>query len=112
VRPFPAGTRFEGGFSGGASAGGASSSTTLNFHRDGSFTRDSVGSVTSTSTQSEVYGGSQARKAGTYAFDGHTLRLTEADGSQRACTVAAFGKPDGQGRPEYLYLDGGMLARR
>ncbi len=112
VRPFPAGTRFEGGFSGGASAGGASSSTTLNFHRDGSFTRDSVGSVTSTSSQSEVYAGSRTRKDGTYAFDGHTLRLTEADGSQRAHTVAAFGKPDGQGRPEYLYLDGGMLARK
>lgn len=62
VRHFPAGTRFEGGFSGGASAGGASSSTTLNFHRDGSFSRDSVGSVSSTSAQSEVYAGSQARK--------------------------------------------------
>ncbi len=112
VRPFTAGTRFEGGFTGGASAGGASSSTSLHFHRDGSFSRDSVGSVTSASAQSEVYAGSQARKAGTYAFEGHTLRLTEADGSQRAYTLAAFGTPDGQGRPEYLYLDGGLLARK
>ena len=75
-------------------------------------TRDSAGSVTSTSSQSQVYAGSQGRNAGTYAFDGHTLRLTETDGSQRAYTVAAFGKPDSQGRPEYLYLDGGMLARK
>lgn len=112
VRPFPTGTRYEGVFAGGASAGGASSSTALNFHHDGSFSRDSVGSVTSTSARSEVYAGSQARRAGTYAFDGHTLRLTEADGSQRAYTVAAFGRPDAQGRPEYLYLDGGMLARK
>lgn len=112
VRPFPAGTRFEGAFSGGASSGGAASSTALNFHRDGSFTRDSVGSVASTSARSEVSAGSQTTKAGTYVFDGHTLRLTQADGTQRVHTVAAFGKPDGQGRPEYLYLDGGMLARK
>lgn len=112
VRPFPSGTRFDGVFSGGASAGGAASSTALNFHRDGSFSRDSIGSVASTSARSEVSAGSQTTKAGTYAFDGHTLRLTEADGTQRVHTVAAFGKPDGQGRPEYLYLDGGMLERK
>ncbi len=112
VRPFPAGTRFEGAFAGGASAGGAASSTTLNFSRDGSFSRDSVGSVASTSARSEVSAGAQAQRSGSYAFDGYTLRLTEADGAQQAYTVAAFGKPDSQGRPEYLYIDGGMLARK
>ncbi|MCU0792738.1 MAG: hypothetical protein MUE42_07790 [Opitutaceae bacterium] len=110
VRPFTNGWRVAGRFEGGASGGGSATSRSLTFRADGTFTRSSVASVSSTSRESVVSAGAQSQNDGTYAFDGFTLRLTAADGSIKTHTVAAFGAADPEGRPEYLYLDGGMLA--
>lgn len=111
VRPLPHDWRFSGTFSGGVSGGGASASSTLVFRSDGSFTRSSAASISTESRESVVSAGSTSGAAGSYAFDGFTLRLVETDGTVIQHTVAAFGAADAAGLPEYLYLDGRMMER-
>ena len=114
VEGFRRGWRFDGEYEGGASiSGGAlATSTTLVFRQDGTFTRGSIGSISSTSAGTSVSGGSQSQSAGTYAFDGFTLTLTPAGEAAQQFTVFAFGDKDAAGRPEYIYRDGTMMRRQ
>lgn len=113
VRPFKTDWRVNARFEGGASTGGGvSSANSLTLAADGTFTRSSIGSVSATTRDGTVSAGSQSSHDGTYTFDGFTLRLVKNDGTTKTHTVAAFGEADAESRPEYLYLDGGMLSRK
>jgi len=114
VEAMKKGWRADVAYEGGASIGGGAlaSSTTIIFRRDGTYSRDSIGSIRSTGTQVEVSAYSQATEAGRYEFDGHTLTLTQNDGVVTKHTVFAFSDRDGQGAPEYLWRDGGMMRRQ
>jgi hypothetical protein len=108
------GWRADVAYEGGASIGGGAlaSSTTIIFRKDGTYSRDSIGSIRSTGTRVEVSAYSQASEAGKYEFDGHTLTLTQKDGAVTKHTVFAFSDRNEQGAPEYLWRDGGMMRRQ
>lgn len=114
VEGFKRGWRLDGKYEGGASFGGGAvaSSNTLVFRKDGTFARSSIGSISSKGSGTEVSAGSQSESAGTYEFDGYTLKLGYTDGTGKSHTVFAFGDLDGEGRPEYIYRDGTMMKRR
>lgn len=109
---FPKGWRFDGSYEGGASAGGGSmsSSNTLNFRRDGTYTRGSVVNVSSTGRTTEVTGGVTGGATGTYQFDEYSLTLRE-NGTERKYTVFAYGARDGAGRPEQIFWEGLLVKR-
>lgn len=111
--PFPRGWRFDGSYEGGASAGGGtiSSSNTLHFKRDGTYTRGSVISVSSTGRNTEVSGGASGSAAGTYQFDEYTLTLRE-NGTEKKYTVFSYGTRDAAGRPEQIFWEGGLIKRQ
>ncbi|MBM4227234.1 MAG: hypothetical protein FJ164_05765 [Gammaproteobacteria bacterium] len=109
---FQRGWRMDGSYEGGASiGGGTSSSNTLNFRRDGTYTRG-VGVVAVTSgTTSQVTTGASAAAAGTYEFDEYTLTLRE-NGAERRFTVFTFGDLDAAGRPASIFNEGVMMTRQ
>jgi hypothetical protein len=109
---FPRGWRFDGSYEGGASAGGGSmsSSSTLNFRRDGTYTRGSVVNVSSTGRTTEVSGGTTGGATGTYQFDEYTLTLRE-NGTEKKYTVFAYGSRDAAGRPEQIFWEGLLVKR-
>lgn len=111
--PFPRGWRFDGSYEGGASAGGGtvSSSNTLNFKRDGTYTRGSVTNVSSTGRTTEVSGGATGSAAGTYQFDEYTLTLREK-GTEKKYTIFSYGTKDAAGRPEQIFWEGGLIKRQ
>ena len=109
--PFPRGWRLEGSYQGGASiGGGTSSSSSLNFRRDGTYTRGSGVAVVTQGRSSAVTAGGTAAGAGTYEFDGFTLTLRE-NGVERRLTVFPFGPRDAAGRPEHIFYEGLMIKR-
>lgn len=110
---FPRGWRFDGSYEGGASVGGGavSSSNTLNFRRDGTYTRGSVVNVSSTGRTTEVSGGTTGGSTGTYQFDEYTLTLRE-NGTEKKYTVFAYGTRDAAGRPEQIFWEGGLVKRQ
>ena len=111
VEAFKKGWRLEGEYEGGASLGGGAiaSSSTVVFHKDGTFGRSSISSFKTTGDTTQISGGSQSEAAGTYEFNGHTLTLKLNDGTATSYTVFAFGDKDGEGCPEYIYRDGTMM---
>lgn len=114
VEGFKRGWRADAAYEGGASVGGGAvaSSTTIILRRDGTFSRDSIGSISATAARTEVSAYAQTNAAGTYEFDGYTLTLTERDGTVTKHTVFAFSDRDAQGAPEYMWRDGGMMRRQ
>ncbi len=114
VQGMKKGWRADVAYEGGASIGGGAlaSSTTIIFRKDGTYSRDSIGSISSAGTRVEVSAYSQASEAGKYEFDGYTLTLTQKDGVVSKYTVFAFSDRDQQGAPEYLWRDGGMMRRQ
>ena len=109
---FTRGWRLDGSYEGGASIGGGalSSSNELNFRRDGTYTRGSVTSVSSSGRNTEVSGGVTGSGTGTYHFDEYTLTLRE-NGTERKYTVFAYGSKDAAGRPEQIFWEGGLIKR-
>lgn len=103
---FTPGWRLDGSYEGGASIAGASSASTLNFRRDGTFTRSSALSVSS----GGAYTSGSNESAGTYRFDEYTLTLQE-NGNVWRYTVFGYGERDAAGRPERLFLDSSLLDR-
>lgn len=114
VEGMPKGWRADAAYEGGASIGGGAvaSSTTIIFRRDGTYSRDSIGSLRSDGRQVDASAYARASEAGRYEFDGYTLTLTQRDGSVSKHTVFAFSDRDGQGAPEYLWREGGMMSRQ
>lgn len=114
VEGFKPGWRLEGAYEGGSSIGGGAlmSSSTIVFRRDGTYARESIANIQSTSSKSVVSGGTQTAAVGTYAFDGFTLTLKPNDAPAANYTVFAFGDKDAAGRPEYIYRDGVMMKRQ
>jgi hypothetical protein len=109
---FPSGWRLEGVYEGGSSSGtGASSSSRLDFRRDGTYASAGGVYVSSIGRTTEVAAGSTNEGGGTYEFDGFTLILREG-GVESRSTVVAFGARDAAGRPEGMYREGVMLQRR
>lgn len=110
--PFPRGWRLDGSYEGGASiGGGTSSSSTIRFRRDGTFTRGSSVAIVSSTSRSEVTAGGSAAGGGTYEFDGFVLTLRE-NGNERKFTVFAYGERDADGRPEHIFNQGLMMKRQ
>ncbi|WP_291916709.1 hypothetical protein [Limnohabitans sp.] len=110
--PFPRGWRLEGSYEGGSSiGGGTSSSSTIRFRRDGTFTRGSSVAIVSSTSRSDVTAGGSAAGGGTYEFDGFMLTLRE-NGAERKYTVFAFGERDAAGRPEHIFNQGLMMKRQ
>ena len=112
VKGFKPGWRLDGEYEGGASLGGSMTSNTVVFLKDGTFSRSSVASISSTSDRSTVSASSQGQAAGTYAFDGYMLTLKESAGDVKKFTVFAFGDEDAAGRPLYIYREGTMMKRQ
>ncbi|MEY3775911.1 MAG: hypothetical protein RLZZ129_2691 [Verrucomicrobiota bacterium] len=110
---FVRGWRLDGAYEGGASVGGGavSSSNTLRFRLDGTFSRAGVVNVSSIGRTSEVSGGATSGASGTYEFDEFSLILRE-NGAESRVTVLMFGAVDQAGRPEQLFYGGGMLRRQ
>jgi hypothetical protein len=110
---FPKGWRLEGAYEGGASVGGGalSSSNTMVFKSDGTFSRAAVVNLSSVGRTTEVAGGSASAANGTYEFDEFTLILRE-NGAEVRSTVFAYGARDAGGRPEQIFREGLMLKRR
>jgi hypothetical protein len=109
---FPKGWRFDGGYEGGASIGGGalSSSNTLIFKSDGTFSREGIVNVSSQGRSSAVSGGATGGAAGTYEFDQFSLTLRE-NGVEQSFTVFGWGERDAAGRPERLFWEGLMMDR-
>jgi hypothetical protein len=109
VKPFASGTKLDGTFTGGASAGGGAvmSAMTITFKPDGTYELSSTGSV-STAVAS---GGSSSAERGTYTIDGTALTLKPEGGKERV--VSTFPYDDGSKGPEprRMYFGGGMLKR-
>ncbi len=114
VQGMAKGWRADVAYEGGASIGGGAlaSTTTIIFRKDGTYSRDSIGSIRSVGPQVGVSAYAQASEAGRYEFDGYTLTLTHKEGLVTKHTVFAFSDRDGQGAPEYLWRDGGMMRRQ
>lgn len=110
---FPPGWRFDGAYEGGASVGGGalSSSSTLAFRSDGTFSRGGVVAFSSVGRTTEVAGGSTQASQGTYEFDEFALVLRE-NGVTARFTVLAYGEKDAAGRPEQIYREGLLMRRQ
>jgi PDZ domain len=110
---FVRGWRLDGAYEGGASVGGGavSSSNTLRFRLDGTFSRAGVVNISSIGRTSEVSGGATSGASGTYEFDEFSLTLRE-NGAESRVTVLMFGAVDQAGRPEQMFYGGGMLRRQ
>jgi hypothetical protein len=87
-----------------------SSSSSLNFRRDGTYSRGSVVNVSSTGRTTEVSGGVTGGATGTYQFDEYTLTLRE-NSTERKYTVFAYGSRDAAGRPEQIFWEGVLVKR-
>jgi hypothetical protein len=109
---FPKGWRFDGAYEGGASiSGGAlSSSSSLVFRGDGTFSRQAVLNVSSEGRASSVSGGATGGAVGTYEFDEFSLALTE-NGTSARYTVFGYGERDAAGRPDQIFWQGLLLRR-
>jgi hypothetical protein len=110
---FPPGWRFNGTYEGGASVGGGavSSSNTLVFRADGTFSRSGIVNFTSVGRTSEVSGGATNASQGTYDFEEFILILRE-NGTETRSTVLSFGSTNEAGLPEQIYREGGMMRRQ
>ncbi len=109
---FPKGWRLDGAYEGGASIGGGalSSSNTLVFRSDGSFSRQAVVAVSSEGRSSSVSGGAMGGATGTYEFDEFSLTLRE-NGTEVTYTVFGYGERDAEGRPEQLFWERLLMSR-
>ena len=107
---FARGWRLDGSYEGGASVRGAASSSTLNFRRDGTFSRSGVLSASTTGRTTEVSTGATSAGGGTYEFDEFSLTLRE-NGVESRFTVFGYGSQDGAGRPEKIFWQGLLLNR-
>lgn len=110
ARPFPADTRLDGVFTGGASAGGGAvaSARTLKLGADGRYTLDSLGAVSAGVTSA----GSTAKESGTYAISGTRLDLRPDGGQPRQVLVFPYDDGSRGPQPRRLYFDGGMLKQQ
>jgi hypothetical protein len=109
---FPKGTRLEGVFDGGASAGygRVANATTLTLSKDGHYKLEQAGSVHSEVSQgTQLYGGSSGGESGTYDISGTTLTLN--GGKSR--TVLTFPYDDGTAgpSPRRMMFDSILLKR-
>ena len=106
----------DGTYGGGASislVGGGSASTakTVRFKEDGTYTLDSAGSVSATSSASSVSGGSSGTERGTYRFDGTVLSMTPEGGAERKLSTFAYDDGTEGKQPRRLYFGGTLLKR-
>ncbi|GAC1420763.1 MAG: hypothetical protein NVSMB62_15050 [Acidobacteriaceae bacterium] len=114
VESFKPGATLDGAYSGGASVGGGAvmASTTITFKRDGTYQRDSVGSVSTKTRDSTVSGGSVGTEHGRYRIDGTALHLLPEGGKETV--VSTFPYDDGSAgpAPRSVFFSGGMLKRQ
>jgi hypothetical protein len=100
----------DGSFSGGASAGfGAVTSTvTVVFRPDGSYTLASLGSVST----SEGSAGGSGGESGRHELDRNLLTLTPDGGASRSLTTFPYDDGSEGAQPRRIFFGGGMLKRQ
>lgn len=113
VKPFSAGTTLDGTFSGGASVGGgaAMSGTTITFFKNGTYQRESVGSVASRGSRTAVTGGSVGNERGKYRIDGAALHLLPDRGKEAVFSTFPYDDGSKGPTPRRVYFGGTMLKR-
>lgn len=79
-------------------------STTINFHPDGTWTRSSASSFDTRGTSG---GGTSADPGGKYTLSGNTLILTHKDGAVDSFTAYPFGDKD-EFPPKHMSINGSM----
>jgi hypothetical protein len=110
VGRFPAGHRLSGEYYGGGAVGGGtgsfvSSSRTLRFRADGTFTSKDIGGVAFSGNGYDGSAVSRGESSGTYQISGNTLILRHANGTVTRHTVY----PYAMGPKEWINVDGGMM---
>lgn len=113
VEIFKPGSTLEGTYEGGASVGGGTvmSSTTITFRRDGTYQRESIGSVSSKSASSTVSASSTGTEHGRYRVEGTALHLMPEGGKERVLSTFPYDDGSKGPAPRRLYFGGGMLKR-
>jgi len=113
VQAFKPGTILEGTYEGGASAGGGQvmSSTTITFNKDGTYTRESVGTVSMQTRDGKISGGSTGGERGKYRVEGTALHMMPEGGKERVISTFPFDDGSKGPAPRRLYFNGAMLKR-
>ncbi len=103
--PLPANYRLTGQYSAESILPSVSSSTTLAFSKDGSFSQTSFGGV-NTASGSSV---SQDIQEGSYNISGNTLRLNYSNGQKIISMIAVWALPEGK---KFLVINGGVFPQQ
>ena len=110
VKPFANGTKLEGTYSGGGSAGigtGAvvSSASSITFTKDGKYTAGRVGGVSAESNRVSAGASATGSDSGTYEVSGYTLTLKSDGGATTKVTTFPY-------ETDRLYYEGRMMKRQ
>ncbi len=103
--------RWEGGTSVSFSGSSSATSNSLDLRDDGSFTGESVASLSSRSSESAVTAGSSSDHSGTWKLDGYTLVLTYSDGRTRRGVTFPFDDEKTPVYPDRFYFAGTMYKK-
>jgi hypothetical protein len=116
VRPFTSTQALIGSFEGGeslsSSLGSATTSRTLTLRPDGTFSREGVSSLKSTSEASTISTGGQSSSKGRWQLNGYFLTLTDAQGGVTRGLVFPYNINGTAARPDRLYFNGTMYKRQ
>ncbi|HZQ62468.1 MAG TPA: hypothetical protein VFC24_14020 [Casimicrobiaceae bacterium] len=113
VQPFKSGTTLEGTYEGGASVGGGQvmSSTGITFNRDGTYSRESVGSASTHTADGKLSAGSIGSERGKYRIEGTALHMFPDGGKERVISTFPFDDGTKGPAPRRIYFSGAMLKR-
>jgi hypothetical protein len=110
VRPFASAQQLQGSFEGGnsvsTSGGGASNSSSFTFRPDGTFSRSSAGSVSSTGSGTTARAGGSSAGAGRWQLSGWLLTLADANGQTRRGVAYPIETDSKTGQVTRFYFDG------
>jgi hypothetical protein len=111
---FKPGTTLDGTFTGGNSVGSGAvmASSDITFNRDGTYSRDSIGTFSSKNSTSEVSGGSQGADRGRYRIDGTALHMTPNGGKEIVYTTFPWDDGTTGPTPRAVYMGGAMMTRK
>lgn len=112
VQSFTPGQLLEGAYSGAIGGGGVGAARTYRFTADGRYTLELVGTVSTSSSTSSAFAGSNSSERGRYTVKANSVILQSDIGEARSLTAFPFEAGNSTTTPLRFYLGGFMLKRK